>query len=114
MSITSPPIQTSVDVKIGDAGLSVSVPWSQWFSNMYSTLAGILGALTSTVVSPIPVTLPTEQIQELRNITDAMNSLVAEMRLTNMYLQELPKALNEGYAFMEDVTLRDSSGNLVN
>jgi len=107
-ALNSPPIQTPVDVPIGEK-FTVSVPWTQWFQNMYSTLAGVLSALTSSVPSPIPVEFTGQQATELQNISEVMNKVLVELKLLNIYLHELPRALNDGDAYTDEdnITLRD-------
>jgi len=59
------------------------------------------------VKNPMPVTFT--DITKSRTLDETMDLILIELKLMNIHLHELPRALNDGYSYsdVDDVELRD-------
>ena len=58
------------------------------------------------IPNPLPVSgtvsLPDQQNSEIQSLQETMRLVLVELKLLNLHLHELPRALNEGYFYAED------------
>lgn len=58
------------------------------------------------IPNPLPISgsvdLAGEAQDEMRSLSTIMEEVLIELKLLNLHLHELPRALNDGYSFLED------------